>query len=296
MSVTDQSEAIKRNTAKTAKPLKSALKTTKRAVQGVTAEYLALPNFISNSKIRNDLYSELAKEYTNLNASVNDWTMNSSNAVAKEFWRYASEDLPKGASVATFGSFSTKYLNDIISGVNPSTVNSQVAINPNINKMLTSDLNVIRSSVTTTLAEGAVEGLTRPEMTARMKEKVIGKTGTFSFVDSGGKRWSADNYFAMLNRSLNANVARDSYISTMTDAGYDLARIVGGVTGSSAEDPSDPCDEWAGEIISMTGATSGYPTLEDARSAGVFHVNCVHSVTALAPSEYKELEPDAGGK
>jgi len=262
------------------------LGTAQRAVVGTIAQFSALPNFATNAAVRNKMFTELGKQYKVLNTNVNEWVDSEVKITAKNFWTYAREDLPKGAVAGTFGAFSKKHVADIVGLINPGTVNSQVAMNAHVGGMLTSDIRAVRAAVSTTIAEGAVEGLTNRKLAKRMEEKVRKATGRFTFKDKRGRNWTADNYFGMLNRTLHATAARQTYITEATEElGYDLYKIEGGVTGSSNVYEDDPCDDWAGKIISMTGATKGYPTYADAIAAGVFHPNCVHFVRALLPSE-----------
>ena len=285
-----RAKQLDKNIAKGERSVKGILQRSQRSINGTIKEYTSKPNYITNARVRNRLYTELASQYKILNEDINSWIHKGASETSRSFWSYAKEDLPRGATagtaVATFGSFSEKYLGDIIGFINPATVDNQVAMNAQIGGMMTSDIRALRAAVSTTMAEGAVEGLTNPEMAARMLQKVEKAAGTFTFIDKRGRRWSADNYFGMLNRTLHSTAARQSYIDTATnELGYDLYQIEGGVTGSSVEFPNDPCDNWAGRIISMTGNTKGYPTYQDAVSNGVFHPNCVHFVRALLPSE-----------
>ena len=191
----------------------------------------------------------------------------------------------------TFGQFSDKYVNDMIARINPATIDSQVAINAQIGGMLQRDIQLLRAAVSTTIAEGVVEGLTGTEMSARMQAKISGNVGDFIFLDKAGRRWKADTYFGMLNRTLQSNVARETYIAAATkEAAFDLYQIEGGITAASLENPSDPCSRWAGKIISMTGATNGYPTYKDALDDGMFHPNCQHFVRALTDRQLTDAK------
>jgi hypothetical protein len=281
----EREEKLNKNIAGGKKKLSGVLATRKRSINGAISEYTAKDNFVTNAAVRNKLYSELAKEYKYLNESVSEWTIDGVNKSAKDFFGYAKEDLPKGA-LPTFGAFSQKYIDDIVGEINPAAVKSGVAINAQIGGMQQKDIRTLRAAVSTTLAEGAVEGLTNPQMADRMQKRIVGKVGQFQFIDKAGRNWSADNYFGMLNRTMHANAARESYIDAATkEAGFDLYQIEGGITGSSVENANDPCDQWAGRIVSMTGDTKGYPTYQDAIDAGVFHPNCVHFIRAIMPSE-----------
>lgn len=50
---------------------------------------------------------------------------------------------------------------------------------------------------------------------------------------------------------------------------------------------TDPCREWEGEILSITGETPGYRTVAECRSSGhIFHPNCRHfTIPIVHPSE-----------
>lgn len=284
---------LKKDIAKSAATVKGVLKKSQRSINGAIKEFTALQNYLTNNATRNALYTELAKEYKVLNSNVNDWVESEVNVTSKNWWNYAKEDLPKGAVKGTFGAFSDKYVEDIIGFINPATVDTQVAMNAQIGGMMTNDIRALRAAVSTTLAEGAVEGLTNPQMAERMLSKVSQGTGKFAFIDKAGRNWTADSYFGMLNRTLHAQAARQTYINTATtELGYDLYQIEGGVTGSSLDNANDPCDAWAGKIISMTGKTKGYPTYADAVAAGVFHVQCQHFVRALLPSDIPDAKAE----
>jgi len=286
----EREEKLKKNIAEGKKELSGILSTRSRGINGTIAEFTGKKNFVSSANVRNGLYVELAKEYKKLDKDISDWTINGATVSAKDFFGFAKDDLPAGA-VSTFGSFSEKYLRDIIGEINPAAVDSSVAMNATIGGMQQNDVRALRAAVSTTIAEGSVEGLTLPEMSSRMQSKIAGKVGQFQFVDKGGRKWSADNYFGMLNQTLHANAARNTYIETATnEAGFDLYQVEGGVTGSSAVNASDPCDRWAGRIVSMTGSTKGYPTYQDALTAGVFHPGCVHFIRVVLPSEIPEAK------
>ena len=68
----------------------------------------------------------------------------------------------------------------------------------------------------------------------------------------------------MLNQTISANTARSAYEDTVTEAGYDLAKL------DAHGDSCPHCTKWAGKVISITGATKGYPTQETLIADGVF--------------------------
>ena len=42
---------------------------------------------------------------------------------------------------------------------------------------------------------------------------------------------------------------------------------------------------WEGRIVSLTGATDGFPTMEEAKADGLFHPNCTHRIEYLDEDE-----------
>ena len=279
-------DQIKKNTNASKRKVKKIIDKRRDAVTGAISSAVSAPNFVSSAKFREALFIELSKQYKAFNSDINDWVTSEVKVTAKNFFDYAKEDLPKGAVSMTFGQFSDKYVSDIIAQINPATIDKQVAINAQIGGMLQRDIQILRAAVSTTIMEAVVEGLTNPEMAARMAAKVKNAGAGLQFIDKSGRRWTADAYLGMLNRTLHANAARQSYADLATkEAGFDLYQIDGGVTGSSLDNPSDPCDKWAGRIFSMTGATKGFPTYQDVLADGVFHPQCVHSYSVVLPSE-----------
>ena len=76
----------------------------------------------------------------------------------------------------------------------------------------------------------------------------------------------------------------------LLELGHDLVVI------TSHHNPCDLCAPWEGQVVSLTGQTEGYPTMEEAKAAGLFHPNCRHFfglyVEEVASSQ-RESEDDA---
>ena len=57
-------------------------------------------------------------------------------------------------------------------------------------------------------------------------------------------------------------------------------------------------EPWQGKVLSITGKTKGYPTLEEAKAAGLFHPNCRHAyglhIDLDKEIEEPEIELEAG--
>lgn len=73
---------------------------------------------------------------------------------------------------------------------------------------------------------------------------------------------------------------------------YYLANKLDLVIVSSHGDACPLCVPWEGRILSITGKTEGYYTVDQARAAGLFHPNCEHNTY----SYYANEEKAAGAK
>lgn len=228
-------------------------------------------NFVKAATVRNGLYKAVAAEYIRLNRGVDDWVDKRATTVSKAWHTLAVDDIPAGTG-STFGQFSKKYFDDIVGKINPATIDKRVGVNAQIGGMLNEDIRAIRTAVSETIRKGALTGMNNIQLTAEMKKAAESIKAGAKFVDKAGKTWNADSYFGMLNRTLHSNVARETYNSTVVDAGFDLVQVNGRSTY-----PDSPCIPFEGEILSLTGATKGYTTVAEAEAAGLHHPNCVHT-------------------
>ncbi len=82
-------------------------------------------------------------------------------------------------------------------------------------------------------------------------------------------------YAEMLSRTLTANIyreaAKDSILNQFGEFG-DLVEILG-----RSIYPDSPCIPYQGQILSLTGKTKGFTTIDEAKGNGLFHPNCIHS-------------------
>lgn len=141
-------------------------------------------------------------------------------------------------------------------------------------------VDALRSATVSAMRENAVAGGTMKDLARTLEEKWLGaaKDGeTFRFVDAGGHVWDTRTYVAMNVRTNAMRVYNDSLADTIGRAtGSDLVRV------SRGGDPHCRlCFPWEGRILSLTGRTKGFPTYEQAREAGCFHPNCVHTLEAV---------------
>lgn len=112
--------------------------------------------------------------------------------------------------------------------------------------------------------------------------------GITGFKDSMGRNWNMETYSEMVARTTTREAMNTGTKNRLLEHGHDLAKI----SSNESEKTCDACAEWAGEVVSLTGATDGYPTLDEAEEAGLFHPNCVHTLGPAVEEELSQKEAD----
>lgn len=134
-----------------------------------------------------------------------------------------------------------------------------------------------REALTQQLAKGLIGGDALREVKKQIKLQLQDQ-GLTALKDKGGKSWSLDRYAEMLFRTKAVESRNRGLANRMVENDYDLVQV----SDHTGECPL--CAPWEGKILSLTGATAGYPTLAEAESDGLFHPNCRHAINALIPS------------
>jgi len=138
-------------------------------------------------------------------------------------------------------------------------------------RVLRSTCDVYRQVIGRVTAEGLVGEHTR-RRAAQSALDTFAERGIAGFVDGAGKRWDLASYTEMATRTATLKASRQGVTDTVRASNRDLV-IVG---GSSSSCPL--CVPWEGRVLSLDGATPGYPTLAEAQSAGLHHPNCGHGI------------------
>jgi 8-oxo-dGTP pyrophosphatase MutT (NUDIX family) len=151
-------------------------------------------------------------------------------------------------------------------------------------KMVGSMKVMLRREARAVMQRAAVEGLTRRQATQRMHNDLLMKRPDFAFVDRAGRTWDSRTYFEMLGRTLMHTSLRECYTNTLANEGHDLVIV-------SRHGATDPCRGWEGRVLSLTGATPGYITVQEAiNSRQIFHPRCKHRLLAYRPELEKVLD------
>jgi len=110
-----------------------------------------------------------------------------------------------------------------------------------------------------------------------LKKKDIFKVAYKNKAGDVVRQVDVETYSEMLARTISANSYREEVknivLQQFKDVG-DLVEVVG-----SAECKCDTCSEYLGKILSLTGKTKGFETIDEAKEKGLFHPNCVHYYT-----------------
>lgn len=147
-----------------------------------------------------------------------------------------------------------------------------------------------RELITQKMAEGMVGGKALREVKQQIKG-IIADQGLAVLVDRGGKQWTLDRYTEMLLRTKATEARNRGLINRVVENKYDLIQV------SQHFGTCPLCAPWEGRVLSLTGATKGYPTVADAEADGLFHPNCRHAINTLVPElaqETKAYDPSTG--
>lgn len=141
------------------------------------------------------------------------------------------------------------------------------------NRILT---DTLKQQLNYIIAEGRLTGETRKTISAALRVR-LEQDGITALTDRAGRNWTFDNYTRMLARTKAVEARNQGLTNRMLASGYDLVQVTNHGSKHRA------CARWEGEVLSLTGNTPGYPTVDDARSAGLFHPNCEHAINVLVP-------------
>lgn len=136
---------------------------------------------------------------------------------------------------------------------------------------------------------------TRRQATQRAMERFADR-GLRTFVDRSGRAWQMTSYAEMATRTSVGRAAVEGHTDRLTAAGIDLVIV------SNAPHECPLCAPWEGRVLALSGsggassvdaehatedgrtvAVQVAGTVDEARSAGLQHPNCRHSLSAYLP-------------
>jgi len=149
--------------------------------------------------------------------------------------------------------------------------------------------------------QGIQQGLIQGDTTRTVSKTILAdlrQQGITAFVtkpDASGvtRTWNLENYASMVARTTTAEAEIQGTVNRTLEAGEDLVEV------DSHAEPCELCAAWEGRVLSLTGNTPGYPTLEEAEAEGFLHPNCLHSLLPYAgdePAAMAEGNTRVGGR
>lgn len=101
--------------------------------------------------------------------------------------------------------------------------------------------------------------------------------GVTGFTDKAGRRWGLEEYADMATRTAMQRASMQATIDNMVKYDWDLCFV------NSHMGACPLCQKWQGVVMSLTGKTDNYPTLQSAMDEGLFHPNCSHILQIYFP-------------
>jgi hypothetical protein len=135
---------------------------------------------------------------------------------------------------------------------------------------------------------GTVVGYDTWNKTARRFREQLAERGVTGFKDRSGRMWRMTTYTEMVARTTCMESHLQGTANRLVEQGHDLVKV------STHRGACELCQPWQGKILSITGKTEGYPTLEEAKSAKLFHPRCRHaySLSIDLDAEIAKLESE----
>ncbi len=129
---------------------------------------------------------------------------------------------------------------------------------------------------------GTVAGYqTWQQVADRFRER-LAEQGVTGFTDAAGRQWNMTRYAEMVARTTTMEAHLQGTANRLLEYGHDLVKV------STHSRPCEMCEPWQGRVLSLTGKTEGYPTLDEARARGLFHPNCRHAYGLWLPELAEE--------
>jgi uncharacterized protein CbrC (UPF0167 family) len=118
---------------------------------------------------------------------------------------------------------------------------------------------------------GTVAGYSTWQQAAKKFRTDLADKGITGFVDRSGREWDMRRYSEMVARTSTMEAHLQGTANRLLENGRDLVKV------SKHANPCKKCVPWEGKILSITGKTPGYKTLDEAKEGGLFHPQCRHA-------------------
>lgn len=249
----------------------------KGAYKQIAGEINGASNFgVSNRKV---ILGQIDKILVELGVNVNDFLKKEIPSYYKTGVVDARQQLVNvgAASIGVNAGFNRVH-KEAIAALTSDTASSFAdaiqGVKRNATRLLSS---AVKQEIKQKIATGMIQGSTVRDVAKQIKG-TLADEGITAIVDSRGRQWELDTYGEMLYRTKVVEARNLGMANGIAENGYDLAQV------SIHHTLHQACAVWEGVIVSINGNTPGYPTLQDAEDAGLFHPNCEHAINVLTPT------------
>lgn len=218
------------------------------------------------------LLKEIGQELARLKAELGEEMTEGMKAMADYAAECAQEDMRRlGMTMPADDGFFDGINTSYIKAAHADAFEHVAALTDNISR---STKRLLQQEAAQISRRAAVEGVSRRRAYRMLRDTLEVKLPDFAFVDRRGRKWATKDYLEMLTRTTMADTLREGYANTLAAAGHDLVIV-------SSHGARDACRNWEGKVLSLTGATEGYPTVAEAKDSGeVLHPRCRHRLLA----------------
>lgn len=130
--------------------------------------------------------------------------------------------------------------------------------------------DIYRNTALESIRGGVVGYETWQEVAGKYREQLL-EQGITGFRDRADRKWNMGTYAEMVARTSTMECHLEGTKNRLLEQGHDLVEV------TSHHGACSLCQPWQGKILSLTGKTPGYPTLDEAKAAGLFHPRCRHA-------------------
>lgn len=135
----------------------------------------------------------------------------------------------------------------------------------------------LRNNLTRDIAVSKIMGDSLDDASKQIVNR-IKDAGITGLVDKKGRQLNIAKYARTLAHTQLAEAGRQGVKNVAIENEFDLVKI-------SSHNSKDQCINWEGKVLSLTGATAGYQTIDEAKAIHLFHPNCQHTYTIIDPDE-----------
>ena len=196
------------------------------------------------------------------------------NKIPIHYKRHAQDALKNIKKVQDTAKFTQIHEEAVKAFVDRSKMKFATGLTATTRKAQTVISTMLQNNITKELAKSKILGTTIDD-TAKELVKQIEAQGITGLVDKRGRELNIASYARTLAYTELAESGRTAVRNVAAQNGFDLVVV------SSHNSKHAECARFEGKVLSLSGATKGFMTMDEAISYGIFHPNCQHSYTII---------------